>query len=103
MAFVATTLYLTGVSILTLQKDTEWAKIFPYCITNILIIVLSVFAIAFVIWQLQKRALANHIIAACDRLRRLWVETYPNNLPASCAEYNKILMPVFLRQQIERM
>jgi hypothetical protein len=36
MAFVAAALYLTGISALTIQKDTDWAKIFPYCITNVL-------------------------------------------------------------------
>ena len=105
MAFVAAALYLTGISALTIQKDTDWTKIFPYCITNGLVIALSGFAIAFVSWQLKRRALANHIISACDRLRRRWVETYPapDKLPATCAEYDGILMPAFLRQEIDRM
>ena len=103
MAFVATALYLTGISALTIQKEADWAKIFPYCITNVLVIAISALAIAFVVWQLRRRALADHIVSACDRLRRRWVETYPNDLSASCAEFKGILMPAFLRQELENM
>ena len=100
MAFVATALYLTGVSALALQKEAKWSTIFPFWITVLIATFFSALAFVFVLWQLSMRSLSADIVAACDSLRIQWLTVDPQNLNVSSTRYKNVVMPQFLRDGI---
>ena len=74
MAYVATELYLSGASALFFQKPPQSMDKLSYqCHIIPLVVIFSLAAIKFVKWQLDLRATATDIIAACDLLRLRWL------------------------------
>ena len=86
MAYVATALYLSGASALFFQKPPQnMDKLSYQCLIIPLVVFASLAAIKFVKWQLNLRAIATDIIAACDLLRLRWLLNPPVNLdPQDC-------------------
>src|SRR5262245_13514706 len=80
MAYVATALYLTGASVLIVQKESELTKIFPFLVTVLAVTFFSVLTFMFTCWQLVMRYRAFVLISACDSLRIYWLQTPPHQL-----------------------
>ena len=101
MAYAATALYLTGVSVLIFQKEPGWIKAMSCAYSTLAVVVFAGLALSFICWQLLKKYHAGTIVSACDSLRVAWLKECPATLDMSKTRYGLVEVPKFLHAAIE--
>ena len=101
MAYLATVLYLTAASALIMQSDPPWAKSFSCAWIERIIWFSSALIWIFVLWQLLRRYEAMVIVAACDKLRIVWLKPFTiNEEQLREKTWHNIRVPRFLYKEI---